>query len=60
MQSYSVTNPWPLIAMVLILLLWLLPESGRLAAVPALIDGTNLSLKLLAKPIRQAHWLPAK
>ena len=36
------------------------PESGRLAAVPALIDGTNLSLKLLAKPIRQAHWLPAK
>jgi hypothetical protein len=46
--------------MVLTLLLWLLPESGRLAAVPALIDGTNLSLKLLAKPIRQAHWLPAK
>jgi len=28
--------------------------------VPALIDGTHLSLKLLAKPIRQAHWLPAK
>jgi hypothetical protein len=46
--------------MVLTLLLWLLRESGRLAAVPALIDGTNLSLKLLAKPIRQAHWLPAK
>ena len=36
------------------------PESGRLAAVPALINGTHLSLKLLAKPIRQAHWLPAK
>jgi hypothetical protein len=36
------------------------PESGRLAAVPALIDGTHLSLKLLVKPIRQAHWLPAK
>ena len=36
------------------------PEPGRLHAVPALIDGTRLSLKLLAKPIRQAHWLPAK
>ena len=36
------------------------PEQRRLNAVPALIDGTRLSLKLLAKPIRQAHWLPAK
>jgi len=42
------------------LLLRFLPVSGPLAAVPALIDGTRLTLKLLAKPIRQVHWLPAK
>lgn len=32
---------------------------GRLAAWPALIDAASLKLRLLSKPIRQAHWLPA-